>query len=127
MQSKRGWVSISKRWRVIQQECNKFCATLASIKARSESGISIQDMAFQGLEAFKVQHEGKSFNVSHCWRVIYEEEKFKAQYAALVSNGGKKDEEEVVDGEKTRRRGKTNSKEDKRDAASNALIATWRA
>ncbi|KAE8794224.1 DNA repair protein rhp54 [Hordeum vulgare] len=23
-----GWVSISKRWRVIQQECNKYCATL---------------------------------------------------------------------------------------------------
>ncbi|KAI5003567.1 hypothetical protein ZWY2020_030727 [Hordeum vulgare] len=32
--SVRGWVSISKRWRVIQQECNKFCATLESVKAR---------------------------------------------------------------------------------------------
>uniref|UniRef100_A0A453PMU6 Myb-like domain-containing protein n=1 Tax=Aegilops tauschii subsp. strangulata TaxID=200361 RepID=A0A453PMU6_AEGTS len=28
--STRGWVSIFKRWRVIQQECNKFCATLES-------------------------------------------------------------------------------------------------
>ncbi|KAE8780307.1 Phospholipid-transporting ATPase 1 [Hordeum vulgare] len=80
--------------------------------------------AFQALKAFKVQHEGKSFNLSHCWRVINEEEKFKAQYATLMANGGKKGEEEVVDGEKTRPRGKTNSKkEEKRDAASNALIS----
>ncbi|KAE8817544.1 C2 domain-containing protein [Hordeum vulgare] len=82
-------------------------------------------MAFQALKAFMVQHEGKSFNLSHCWRVINEEEKFKVRYVVLMANGGKKDEEEVVDGEKTRPRGKTNSKkEDKRDAASNALIAT---
>ncbi|KAE8794428.1 Phospholipid-transporting ATPase 1 [Hordeum vulgare] len=81
--------------------------------------------AFQALEAFKFQHEGKSFNLSHCWRVINEEKKFKVQYAALMATGGKKDEEEFVDGEKTRPRGKTNSKkEDKHDAASNALIAT---
>ena len=42
--STRGWVSISKRWRVIQQECNKFCATLESVKARPMSGIGMQDM-----------------------------------------------------------------------------------
>ena len=42
--SARGWVSISKRWRVIQQECNKFCATLESVKARPVSGIGVQDM-----------------------------------------------------------------------------------
>ncbi|KAE8793878.1 Eyes absent-like protein 4 [Hordeum vulgare] len=42
--SVRGWVSISKRWRVIQQECNKFCVTLESIKARPMSGIGVQDM-----------------------------------------------------------------------------------
>uniref|UniRef100_A0A453F0T7 No apical meristem-associated C-terminal domain-containing protein n=1 Tax=Aegilops tauschii subsp. strangulata TaxID=200361 RepID=A0A453F0T7_AEGTS len=70
MQSTRGWVSISKHWKVIQQECNKFCATPESIKARPVSGIGMQDMAFQALEAFKVQHDGKSFNLSHCWRVI---------------------------------------------------------
>ena len=46
MQSKRGWVSLSKRWRVIQQECNKFCATLESIKARPVSNISIKDMVY---------------------------------------------------------------------------------
>ncbi|XBJ19745.1 hypothetical protein VPH35_010682 [Triticum aestivum] len=113
-----GWVSISKRWRVIQQECNKFCATLESLKAHPMSGIGMQDMAF------KVQHNGKYFNLSHCFRVIKDEEKFKAQHAALKSRGGKQAVEEVGDGEKARSRGKTNSKkEDKRDAASIALIA----
>ena len=34
IQSTRGWVSISKRWKVIQQECNKFCA------------IGMQDMVY---------------------------------------------------------------------------------
>ncbi|KAE8777109.1 Lectin-domain containing receptor kinase A4.3 [Hordeum vulgare] len=123
--SVRGWVSISKRWRVIQQECNKFCATLESVKARPVSGIGVQDMAFQALEAFKVQHNGKWFNLSHCFRVIKDEEKFKAQYAGLKSHGGKQAVEEVGDDEKARSRGKTNpKKEDKRDAASIALIAT---
>ncbi|XBI31198.1 hypothetical protein VPH35_054798 [Triticum aestivum] len=82
----------------------------------------MQDMAFQALEAFKVQHEGKSFNLSHCWRVVKDEEKFKAPYAALVSHGRKQAVEEVGDGEKAQSRGKTNSKkEDKRHATLNAL------
>ncbi|KAI4991648.1 hypothetical protein ZWY2020_040034 [Hordeum vulgare] len=42
--SAHGWVSISKRWRVIQQECNKFCITLESVKAHPVSGNSVQDM-----------------------------------------------------------------------------------
>ncbi|XBI63000.1 hypothetical protein VPH35_043504 [Triticum aestivum] len=85
----------------------------------------MQDMAFQALEAFKVQHNGKCFNLSHCFRVIKDEEKFKAQYAALKSHGRKQAVEEVEDGENARSRGKTNSKkEDKRDAASPALIAS---
>ncbi|XBI55493.1 hypothetical protein VPH35_037307 [Triticum aestivum] len=85
----------------------------------------MQDMAFQALEAFKVQHNGKCFNLSHCFRVIKGEEKFKAQYAVFKSSGGKQAVEEVGDGEKARPRGKTNSKkEDKRDVASNALIAS---
>uniref|UniRef100_A0A8I6WZW9 Uncharacterized protein n=1 Tax=Hordeum vulgare subsp. vulgare TaxID=112509 RepID=A0A8I6WZW9_HORVV len=123
--SARGWVSISKRWRVIQQDCNKFCATLESIKARPMSDIGVKDMAFQALHAFKVQHNGKCFNLSHCFMVIKDEEKFKAQYVGLKSHGGKQVMEKVGDGEKARPRGKTNSKkEDKRDAASIALIAT---
>ena len=77
------------------------------------------------MEAFKVQHNGKCFNLSHCFRVIKDEEKFKAQYATLKSRGGRQAVEEVEDREKARPRGKTNSKkEDKRDAASIALIAT---
>ncbi|SPT17049.1 unnamed protein product [Triticum aestivum] len=82
-------------------------------------------LAFQALEAFKVQHNGKCFNLSHCYRVIKDEEKFKAQYAALKARGGKKAVEDVGEGEPARPRGKTNSKkEDKRDAATNALIAS---
>ncbi|XBI24393.1 hypothetical protein VPH35_049506 [Triticum aestivum] len=85
----------------------------------------MRDQAFQALEACKVQHNGKCFNLSHCFRVIKDEDKFKAQYATLKSRGGKQAMEEVGDGEKARPRGKTNSKkEDRRDAASIALIAT---
>ena len=77
------------------------------------------------MEAFKVQHNGKCFNLSHCYRVIKDEEKFKAQYAALKARGGKKAVEDVGKGEPARPRGKTNSKkEDKRDAATNALIVS---
>jgi hypothetical protein len=43
-ESKRGWVSLGKHWRVIQQECNKFCANLESIEARPVSGIGMKDM-----------------------------------------------------------------------------------
>ncbi|KAE8802779.1 Lectin-domain containing receptor kinase A4.3 [Hordeum vulgare] len=124
MQRTRAWVSISKRWKVIQQECNKFCATYGSIKARPVSGIDIQNMPFQALEAFKVQHEGTSFHLSHCWRIIKDEEKFKAQYATIMTHGGKEALEEVGEGEKPQLRGKTNSKEDKRYALLIALIAT---
>ena len=77
------------------------------------------------MEAFKVQHNGKCFNLSHCYRVIKDEEKFKAQYAVLKARGGKGAVEDVGEGEPARPRGKTNSKkEDKRDAATNALIAS---
>uniref|UniRef100_A0A8I6X9Z7 No apical meristem-associated C-terminal domain-containing protein n=1 Tax=Hordeum vulgare subsp. vulgare TaxID=112509 RepID=A0A8I6X9Z7_HORVV len=107
--STRGWVSISKRWRVIQQECNKFCATLENVKARPMSGIDMQDMAFQALRAFKVQHNGKCFNLSHCFRVIKDDEKFKAQDATLKSREGKKAVDEVGDDENARPRGKRTS------------------
>ncbi|KAE8801461.1 Lectin-domain containing receptor kinase A4.3 [Hordeum vulgare] len=70
--------SLSKRWRVIQQECNKFCATYESIKARPVSGLDMQDMVFQALEALKVHHDGKAFHLAHCWTIINGEEKFKA-------------------------------------------------
>ncbi|KAE8803392.1 DNA repair protein rhp54 [Hordeum vulgare] len=99
--SARGWVSISKRWRVIQQECNKFCATLESVKARPVSGIGMQDMGDQR-------------------RGEVQDAIFRPQVAWW-----KQSVEEVGDGKKARPRGKTSSKkEDKRDAASIALIAT---
>ena len=58
------------------------------------------------MEAFKVQHNGKCFNLSHCYRVIKDEEKFKAQYAALKSRGGKKAVEDVGEGERHGRGGR---------------------
>ncbi|KAE8804547.1 C2 domain-containing protein [Hordeum vulgare] len=88
-------------------------------------GYNEEQAAFMRDQAFKIQHNGKCFNLSHCFRVIKDEEKFKAQYVGLKSRGGKQAVEEVGDGEKARPWGKTNSKkEDKRDAASIALIAT---
>ncbi|KAE8785640.1 Lectin-domain containing receptor kinase A4.3 [Hordeum vulgare] len=95
MQSMRRSVSILKRWKVIQQECNKFCAAYESMKARPVNSVGMQDMAFPTLEAFKVQHGGKSFHLSHCWRIIKDEEKFKVQYAALMALWGKEAVEEV--------------------------------
>ena len=78
--------------------------------------------SFGGIQGTK---EGGCFNLSHCYRVIKDKEKFKAQYAALKARGGKKVVEDVGEGEPGRPRGKTNSKkEDKRDAATNALIAS---
>nr|XP_040243921.1 uncharacterized protein LOC120963370 [Aegilops tauschii subsp. strangulata] len=116
MESKCGWVSLSKRWKVIQQECNKFCPM---------SGLNMKAMAFQALEAFKAQHDDKSFNLTRCWMVINRDKKFKAQYSAIKARGGEEVVEDHGEGEKPHLRGKTNSKkEDKRDAASIALHAT---
>ncbi|KAE8773727.1 DNA repair protein rhp54 [Hordeum vulgare] len=123
MQSKRGWVSLLKRWRMIHQECNKFCITYESIKACPVNGLGMQNMVFQALEAFKVQHDDKAFHLTHCWTIINGKEKFKAQYAALLARGGKEAVEDHGDDEKAQSRGKTNSKkEDKRDTTSIALL-----
>ncbi|XBH89504.1 hypothetical protein VPH35_081385 [Triticum aestivum] len=79
------------------------------------------------LDGFPLDHEfpddyallGKSLPAAR------DEEKFKAQYAALKARGGKGAVEDVGEDEPARPRGKTNSKkEDKRDAATNALIAS---
>ncbi|KAE8781210.1 Lectin-domain containing receptor kinase A4.3 [Hordeum vulgare] len=99
MQSKRGWVLLSKRWMVIEQKCNKFCATYESIKARPVSGLGMQGMVFQALEAFKVQQDGKASHLSHCWTIINGEEKFKVQYDALLAREGKEAVEDHGDGE----------------------------
>ncbi|KAE8812281.1 Lectin-domain containing receptor kinase A4.3 [Hordeum vulgare] len=70
MNNKRVWVSLGKSWSMIQQECKKFCFTLESIEARPLSGISLINMVFQALEAFKIHYEGKSFNLTHCRMII---------------------------------------------------------
>ncbi|XBH84621.1 hypothetical protein VPH35_072746 [Triticum aestivum] len=57
--SARGWVSISKRWRVIQQECNKFCATLESVKAHLVSGIVMQYMSCGGKQDVEEVGDGE--------------------------------------------------------------------
>ncbi|KAE8787444.1 Auxin response factor 3 [Hordeum vulgare] len=58
--------------------------------------------AFQALEAFKAQHEGKSFNLTHCWTVINGEKKFKAQYGTLRAREGKEVVEEHGGGDRSR-------------------------
>ncbi|KAE8772772.1 Phospholipid-transporting ATPase 1 [Hordeum vulgare] len=78
---------------------------------------------FQALDAFKVKHDGKSYHLAHCWTIINGEDKFKAPYAALLARWGKEVVQDQGDGEKARPEGNTNSKkEDKRDAASIALL-----
>ncbi|KAE8775492.1 Lectin-domain containing receptor kinase A4.3 [Hordeum vulgare] len=99
IESKCKWVSISKRWRVIQQECNKFCASLESIEGRPVGGLDIKYMAF------KAQHE-KSFNLVHCWMVINSDEKFRAQHAVAKARGGTEAVEEHGEGETPRPRGR---------------------
>ncbi|XBI63008.1 hypothetical protein VPH35_043512 [Triticum aestivum] len=82
-------------------------------------------MGFQALEAFKVQHNGKCFNLFHCYRVIKDEEKFKTQYAALKSRGGEESRGGCWGGRAGTAAGEDQlQKEDKRDAAINALIAS---
>ncbi|KAE8812176.1 putative calcium/calmodulin-dependent protein kinase camk1 [Hordeum vulgare] len=55
--------------------------------------IDFVTMIFQALEAL-IHYEGKSFNLIQCWMIINEEEKFKAQYAAIKARGGKEALEE---------------------------------
>ncbi|KAE8768496.1 Lectin-domain containing receptor kinase A4.3 [Hordeum vulgare] len=111
MQSKHGWVSLSKRWRVIQQECTKFYATYESIKAHPVSGLGMKHMVFQALEAFKFQHDYKAFHLSHCCTIINGEEKFKVQYAALLARREKEGVEDHGDrGEAPARKGRANER-----------------
>ncbi|KAE8814582.1 Auxin response factor 3 [Hordeum vulgare] len=88
------------------------------------SELSVKDVVFQDLDAFKAQHEGKSFNLTHCWIVINGDEKFKARYVTIRVRGGKATIEDYGKGEKPQARGKTNSKsEDKRDVV--ACLASY--
>ncbi|KAE8805523.1 lectin-domain containing receptor kinase [Hordeum vulgare] len=42
--------------------------------------------------------DGKAFHITHCWTIINGEEKFKAQYAALLAHGGKEAMQDHGDG-----------------------------
>ncbi|KAE8782494.1 dna repair protein rhp54 [Hordeum vulgare] len=106
-------------WRDIGQDpkCDKFCVTYESIKACPVSGLSLQDMVFQALEAFKVQQTTRPSMSpivglsSRGWRSS------RHNMPPLLACGGKEAMEDHRDGEKARPRGKTKSKkEDRRDA-----------
>ncbi|KAE8805318.1 putative DBINO protein [Hordeum vulgare] len=112
--SNRGITSIQKRWLFIQQECNKYCAALESVEAWPVSGLSIGDMAFQSLEAFKARHNDKPFTLTHCWTIINNCPKFKDQYRQLQRKRGKKTTKFAGSGDDEalkRPRGKTNFKD----------------
>ncbi|KAE8788392.1 Lectin-domain containing receptor kinase A4.3 [Hordeum vulgare] len=70
----------------------------------------MKGMVLQALEAFAVHYEGKSINLTHCWMIINDEEKFKEQYAAIKAREGEATVEEHGEGEKPESWGKTNSK-----------------
>ncbi|KAE8766519.1 Phospholipid-transporting ATPase 1 [Hordeum vulgare] len=71
-------------------ECwRALCQTPRSAPNKGHQPFGFVSIAFQDLEAFNVQHEGKSFNLSHYWRIIKDEEKFKFQYAVLTTYGGR--------------------------------------
>ncbi|XBI21998.1 hypothetical protein VPH35_063068 [Triticum aestivum] len=116
------------KWLFIQQKCNKYYAAFQSIEARPVSGLSVGDMAFQSLEAFKARHNDKPFTLTHCWTLINNCPKFKDQYHELQRKRGKKTAKFAGggDGEALKRpRGKTNSKvDDIHDASSMALHET---
>ncbi|XBI38573.1 hypothetical protein VPH35_123553 [Triticum aestivum] len=116
-----------KRCGFIQEECNKYCAALESIKARSVSGLGLGDLTFQSSEGFKPRHKDKSFTLTHCWVLIKDRPKFKDQYNARRKKRGEKAAAAEADaGDVLKRpRGKTSSKSDeKRDASSMALQGT---
>ncbi|XBJ27256.1 hypothetical protein VPH35_004551 [Triticum aestivum] len=116
------------KWLFIQQECKKYCTTLESVEAWPVSGLSVEDMAFQSLEAFKDRHNDKPFTLMHCWAIINNCPKFKDHYRELQRKRGKKTAKLVGggDGEALKRpRGKTNFKvDDIRDGSSMALHET---
>ncbi|KAE8777288.1 Protein IQ-DOMAIN 31 [Hordeum vulgare] len=62
---------------------------LESIQATPVSGLSIGDLAFQSLEAFKARDKNKWFTLTYCGSVIRDCPKFKDEYVARKNKGGK--------------------------------------
>ncbi|KAE8803606.1 hypothetical protein D1007_20557 [Hordeum vulgare] len=70
---------------LLEDELSTMPAQTRSAKAsrrRHTRSWRTNSFAFRALEAFKDQHDSKSFNLTHYWMVIKEEEKFKMQYVA---------------------------------------------
>jgi hypothetical protein len=123
--------SISKRWNHIQEQMSKFCGAVEHIESRPpQSGYGIKEQMLQALDLFKAQY-GKVFTLTHCYRELKDQEKWKELYASLKKAGqaghlgvdkGEGTTEKEKDG---RPRGKNNSKaEQKRDATTLALQET---
>lgn len=76
------------------------------------------------METFKAQH-GKTFNLTHCYRALKDQQKWKDLYASLKQGGQPDDKEEGTTEKEGRPRGKNNSKAElKRDATTLALQET---
>ena len=110
---------------------SKFCGAVEHIESRPpQSGYGIKEQMLQALDLFKAQY-GKVFTLTHCYRELKDQEKWKELYASLKKAGqaghlgvdkGEGTTEKEKDG---RPRGKNNSKaEQKRDATTLALQET---
>ncbi|KAE8814801.1 ABC transporter C family member 3 [Hordeum vulgare] len=85
------------------------------------SGLGIDDLEFQSLEAYKARHKNKPFTLTHCCALIKDCPKFKDQYAARKKKGGLMAVAEEGDLLK-RPRGKTNSKADEKHVAASIAL-----
>ena len=76
------------------------------------------------METFKRQYK-KSFTLTHCYRALKDQQKWKALYASLKNGGQPLDKGEDTTEKEERPRGKNNSKAElKRDATTVALQET---
>ena len=98
---------------------SKFCGAVEHIESRPpQSGYGIKEQMLQALDHFKAQY-GKVFTLTHCYRELKDQEKWKELYASL-KKAGQAGHLGVDKGE-----GTNNSKaEQKRDATTLALQET---
>ena len=123
---------------------SKFCGSVENVEARPQSGYGVKELVIplpflcilvamilvaitlyaqvlQALETFKAQYK-KTFNLTHCYRALKDQQKWKDLYASLKQGGQPDDKEEGTTEKEGRPRGKNNSKAElKRDATTLAL------
>jgi hypothetical protein len=86
--------------------------------------INLYAQVLQALETFKRQYK-KAFTLTHCYRALKDQQKWKALYASLKNGGQPLDKGEDTTEKEGRPRGKNNSKAElKRDATTLALQET---